>query len=100
MHPIKMKKNPIVIERTVKTTFPIVLPFATAQRVGRLRCQPAAGSNTRKVAVRWRAGDSIAQLHACVQQIAERLSLPAINALSSGVALGDMVAALLGAKTV
>ena len=31
-----------------------------------------------------------------VQQIAERLSLPAINALSSGVALGDKIAALLG----
>lgn len=31
-----------------------------------------------------------------VQQIAERLSLKAINALSNGVALGDMVAALLG----
>jgi hypothetical protein len=30
-----------------------------------------------------------------VQQIAERLSLPAINALSSGVALGDKIAALL-----
>ena len=30
-----------------------------------------------------------------VQQIADRLSLPAINALSSGVALGDKVAALL-----
>jgi hypothetical protein len=31
-----------------------------------------------------------------VQQIAERTSLPAINALSNGVALGDMIAALLG----
>ena len=31
-----------------------------------------------------------------VQQIADRLSLPAINALSSGVALGDKVAELLG----
>ena len=31
-----------------------------------------------------------------VQQIAERLALPAINALSSGVALGDKIAALLG----
>ena len=31
-----------------------------------------------------------------IQQIADRLSLPAINALSSGVALGDMVAKLLG----
>jgi hypothetical protein len=30
-----------------------------------------------------------------IQQIAERLSLPAINALSSGVELGDMVAAIL-----
>ena len=30
-----------------------------------------------------------------IQQIAERLSLPAINALSNGVALGDMVAELL-----
>jgi hypothetical protein len=30
-----------------------------------------------------------------IQQIDERLSLPAINALSNGVALGDMVAALL-----
>lgn len=35
-----------------------------------------------------------------VQQIAERLSLPAINALSNGVALGDMVAALLGKEAV
>ena len=32
-----------------------------------------------------------------VQQIAERTSLPAINALSSGVALGDKMAALLKA---
>jgi len=31
-----------------------------------------------------------------VQQIAERTSLPAINALSNGVALGDKIAALLG----
>jgi len=31
-----------------------------------------------------------------VQQIAERLSLPGINALSNGVALGDQIAALLG----
>jgi hypothetical protein len=31
-----------------------------------------------------------------IQQIAERLSLPAINALSSGVALGDKIATLLG----
>lgn len=31
-----------------------------------------------------------------VQQISERLSLPAINALSNGVALGDMIAELLG----
>lgn len=31
-----------------------------------------------------------------VQQIAERTALPAINALSSGVALGDKIAALLG----
>jgi len=31
-----------------------------------------------------------------VQQIAERMSLPGINALSNGVALGDMVAGLLG----
>jgi len=30
-----------------------------------------------------------------VQQIADRMSLPAINALSSGVALGDKIAALL-----
>ncbi len=30
-----------------------------------------------------------------IEQIAERCSLPAINALSNGVALGDMVAALL-----
>ena len=30
-----------------------------------------------------------------IQQIDERLSLPAINALSSGVALGDKMAALL-----
>ncbi len=35
-----------------------------------------------------------------VQQIAERLSLPAINALSNGVALGDMVAELLGKEAV
>ena len=33
-----------------------------------------------------------------VDQIAERLSLPAINALSNGVALGDLVAALLQDK--
>ena len=31
-----------------------------------------------------------------VQQIAERMSLPGINALSNGVALGDMVADMLG----
>ena len=31
-----------------------------------------------------------------IDQIAERMSLPAINALSNGVALGDHVAALLG----
>jgi hypothetical protein len=31
-----------------------------------------------------------------IQQIRERMSLPGINALSSGVALGDMVAGLLG----
>jgi hypothetical protein len=31
-----------------------------------------------------------------VDQISERLSLPAINALSNGVALGDLVAELLG----
>ena len=31
-----------------------------------------------------------------VQQIAERMALPAINALSNGVALGDKIAALLG----
>jgi hypothetical protein len=30
-----------------------------------------------------------------IQQIDERLSLPAINALSNGVALGDSIAALL-----
>ena len=30
-----------------------------------------------------------------IQQIDERLSLPAINALSHGVALGDLIAALL-----
>ena len=30
-----------------------------------------------------------------LQQIADRTALPAINALSSGVALGDMIAALL-----
>lgn len=35
-----------------------------------------------------------------VQQIAERLSLPAINALSNGVALGDKVAELLGKEPV
>ncbi len=35
-----------------------------------------------------------------VQQIAERLSLPAINALSSGVALGDKIASLLGKEIV
>jgi hypothetical protein len=34
-----------------------------------------------------------------VQQIAERLSLPAINALSNGVALGDKIAELLGKET-
>lgn len=33
-----------------------------------------------------------------IQQIAERISLPAINALSNGVALGDMVAGILGRK--
>jgi hypothetical protein len=33
-----------------------------------------------------------------VDQIAERLSVPAINALSNGVALGDLVAGLLGSK--
>ena len=33
-----------------------------------------------------------------VDQIAERLSLPAINALSNGVALGDLVAELLSSK--
>ena len=33
-----------------------------------------------------------------VDQIAERLSLPAINALSNGVALGNLVSALLGTK--
>jgi len=33
-----------------------------------------------------------------VQQITDRLSLPAINALSSGVALGDKIAALLGGE--
>jgi hypothetical protein len=31
-----------------------------------------------------------------VQQIADRMSLPAINALSNGVALGDQIATLLG----
>jgi hypothetical protein len=34
-----------------------------------------------------------------VQQIAERLSLPGINALSSGVVLGDKIANLLGKDT-
>ncbi len=34
-----------------------------------------------------------------IQQIAERISLPAINALSNGVALGDMVAGLLQGET-
>ena len=34
-----------------------------------------------------------------VQQIDERLSLPAINALSHGVALGDLIAALLRKET-
>ena len=34
-----------------------------------------------------------------IQQIDERLSLPAINALSSGVALGDMMATLLTKET-
>jgi len=34
-----------------------------------------------------------------VQQIAERVALPAINALSNGVALGDKIAALLGEKS-
>ena len=33
-----------------------------------------------------------------VDQIAERISLPAINALSNGVALGDLVASLLKSK--
>jgi len=33
-----------------------------------------------------------------VDQISERLSLPAINALSNGVALGDLVANLLDSK--
>jgi hypothetical protein len=33
-----------------------------------------------------------------IQQIDERMSLPAINALSNGVALGDMIAALLTRK--
>jgi hypothetical protein len=33
-----------------------------------------------------------------VDQIRERMSLPAINALTSGVALGDLVAGLLGNK--
>jgi len=33
-----------------------------------------------------------------VDQISERLSLPAVNALSNGVALGDLVAALLQGK--
>jgi hypothetical protein len=32
-----------------------------------------------------------------IQQIAERLSLPAINALTSGVALGDRIAECLPA---
>ena len=31
-----------------------------------------------------------------VEQIKERLSLPAINALSNGVGLGDKIASLLG----
>jgi hypothetical protein len=35
-----------------------------------------------------------------VQQIDERCALPAINALSNGVALGDMVAGLLAKETV
>ena len=35
-----------------------------------------------------------------VQQIAERLSLPAINALSNGIALGNKVAELLGKEPV
>ena len=34
-----------------------------------------------------------------VQQIDERLSLPAINALSHGVALGDMIAKILQEET-
>jgi uncharacterized membrane protein YuzA (DUF378 family) len=33
-----------------------------------------------------------------IDQINERLSIPAINALSHGVALGDLVADLLGNK--
>ena len=33
-----------------------------------------------------------------IDQISERLSLPAINALSNGVALGDLVAALLDGR--
>ena len=33
-----------------------------------------------------------------VQQIAEQMALPAINALSNGVALGDMIAGLLKAE--
>ncbi len=31
-----------------------------------------------------------------IDQIRERLALPAINALSNGVALGDMIAGILG----
>jgi hypothetical protein len=33
-----------------------------------------------------------------VDQIVERLSVPAINALSNGVALGDLVAGILDGK--
>jgi len=33
-----------------------------------------------------------------IDQIANRLSLPAINALSNGVALGDLVAGILDGK--
>jgi hypothetical protein len=33
-----------------------------------------------------------------VDQIGERLKVPAINALSNGVALGDLVAGLLEAR--
>ena len=34
-----------------------------------------------------------------VDQIAERLSLKGINALSNGVALGDTIATILGKET-